>query len=181
MVSVCGPTTATAGKDGLFGPGGDPPGPLREEGLALTDSPSAGRFDDEHYPAYSMGAAAELLGVAPAFLRSLGEAGLIRPHRSEGGHRRYTRHELRLAARARELVDGGMSLVAACRIVALEDQVSGLEEQLTGLEDELTRANQEVVDLRREARRLSGRTATAPRAAGTDPVPRRTGDREPSP
>jgi DNA-binding transcriptional MerR regulator len=119
----------------------------------MTGVPAPGRFDDEHYPAYSMGAAAELLGVAPAFLRSLGEAGLVHPHRSGGGHRRYTRHELRLAARVRELVDSGAGVAAACRIVALEDQVSGLEEQVTGLEDELVRANQEVVDMRREARR----------------------------
>jgi DNA-binding transcriptional MerR regulator len=81
------------------------------------------KFDDEHYPAYTMGGAAELLGVTQSFLRSLDEAKLIDPRRSPGGHRRYSRYQLRVAARARELVDHGIPLDAACRIVILEDQL----------------------------------------------------------
>jgi len=84
---------------------------------------SADRFDDDDYPAYTMGRAAEMLGTTPAFLRSLGEARLIEPQRSAGGHRRYSRYQLRLAARARELVDQGTPLDAACRIIILEDQL----------------------------------------------------------
>ncbi|MER6576159.1 MerR family transcriptional regulator [Nonomuraea sp. NPDC001023] len=71
-----------------------------------------------------MGRAAEILGVTPAFLRSLGTAKLIEPLRSEGGHRRFSRYQLRLAARARELVDAGTQLEAACRIIILEDQLA---------------------------------------------------------
>ncbi|GGV19507.1 hypothetical protein GCM10010293_14610 [Streptomyces griseoflavus] len=69
--------------------------------------PVADRLDDDHFPAYTMGRAAELVGTTPAFLRALGEARLITPARSGGGHRRYSRHQLRLAARARELTDRG--------------------------------------------------------------------------
>ncbi len=83
----------------------------------------ADKFDDEHYPAYTMGRAADILGATQGFLRSLGEAGLITPQRSTGGHRRYSRHQLRLAARVRELVDQGTAVDAACRIVTLEDQL----------------------------------------------------------
>ena len=85
------------------------------------------RLDDDDYPAYTMGRAAELIGATPAFLRAVGEARLITPLRSEGGHRRYSRHQLRIAARARELVGQGTPVGAACRIVILEDQ---LEEAL---------------------------------------------------
>jgi DNA-binding transcriptional MerR regulator len=89
-----------------------------------TSAPGAGdKFDDEHYPAYTMGRAAEMLGATPGFLRSLDEAKLIEPQRSTGGHRRYSRYQLRLAARVRELVDQGTGLDAACRIVTLEDQL----------------------------------------------------------
>jgi DNA-binding transcriptional MerR regulator len=89
-----------------------------------TAAPGAGdKFDDEHYPAYTMGRAAEMLGTTQGFLRSLDEARLIEPQRSTGGHRRYSRHQLRLAARVRELVDQGTALTAACRIVTLEDQL----------------------------------------------------------
>ncbi len=80
-------------------------------------------LDDDDYPAYTMGRAAEMLGTTPAFLRAIGEAKLIVPLRSEGGHRRYSRYQLRLATRARELVDQGTSVEAACRIIILEDQL----------------------------------------------------------
>lgn len=90
-------------------------------------SPIADSLDDDDYPAYTMGRAAEMLGTTPAFLRSIGEARLITPLRSSGGHRRYSRYQLRIAARARELVDGGTPVDAACRIIVLEDQ---LEEAL---------------------------------------------------
>ena len=82
------------------------------------------KIDDEDYPAYSMGSAARILGTTPGFLRSLDEAKLLTPQRSEGGHRRYTRYQLRIAARARELVDHGTALDAACRIIILEDQLA---------------------------------------------------------
>src|SRR5690349_12276307 len=47
-------------------------------------------LDDDHYPAYTMGRAAEMIGATPGFLRSLDEAKLLVPQRSEGGHRRYS-------------------------------------------------------------------------------------------
>ncbi|WP_121748130.1 MerR family transcriptional regulator [Streptomyces sp. E2N166] len=84
---------------------------------------AADRLDDDQYPAYTMGRAAELIGATPGFLRALGEAELISPKRSEGGHRRYSRQQLRRAARARELVDQGTPIEAACRIVRLEDDL----------------------------------------------------------
>ncbi|SDP78187.1 DNA-binding transcriptional regulator, MerR family [Streptomyces sp. cf386] len=87
------------------------------------DIPLSDRLDDDDYPAYTMGRAAEMLGATPAFLRAIGEARLITPLRSEGGHRRYSRYQLRIAARARELVDRGTPIEAACRIVILEDQL----------------------------------------------------------
>lgn len=96
------------------------------ENTADPDVPQASvtNLDDEDFPAYTIGRAAELLGATPGFLRSLDEAQLITPQRSEGGHRRYSRYQLRLAARARELVDNGTSLEAACRIIILEDQLA---------------------------------------------------------
>lgn len=93
----------------------------------ISGTPNAGgpgdKFDDEDYPAYSMGRAAELLGVTQAFLRSLDTAKLITPLRSGGGHRRYSRYQLRIAVRARELIDQGTPIEAACRIIILEDQL----------------------------------------------------------
>ncbi|MFJ6747680.1 MULTISPECIES: helix-turn-helix domain-containing protein [unclassified Streptomyces] len=90
---------------------------------AETPPHTTDKFDDDDYPAYTMGRAAEMIGTTPAFLRAVGEARLIVPLRSEGGHRRYSRYQLRIAARARELVDQGTPIDAACRIVILEDQL----------------------------------------------------------
>ncbi|MGW6217581.1 MerR family transcriptional regulator [Streptomyces sp. NPDC055109] len=89
----------------------------------MTADDSFSRLEDDDYPAYTMGRAAELLGTTQGFLRAIGEARLITPLRSPGGHRRYSRYQLRIAARARELVDGGTPIEAACRIVVLEDQL----------------------------------------------------------
>jgi DNA-binding transcriptional MerR regulator len=88
------------------------------------------RFDDEHYPAYTMGRAADLLGTTQGFLRSLDANGLIQPQRSAGGHRRYSRHQLRVAARVRELVNQGTPIDAACRIVSLEDQLHEAQQRI---------------------------------------------------
>jgi len=93
----------------------------------------ADKFDDDDYPAYTMGRAADMLGTTQGFLRSLGDAGLITPQRSAGGHRRYSRQQLRLAARARELVDQGTPVEAACRIVSLEDQLHEAQRRNTEL------------------------------------------------
>ncbi|MFE5864820.1 hypothetical protein ACFQ77_30365 [Streptomyces virginiae] len=66
-------------------------------------------------------------GLSPLWSRS--SASVLRARRegsddrTEGGHRRYSRYQLRIAARARELVDQDTPIEAACRIVILEDQL----------------------------------------------------------
>jgi MerR family transcriptional regulator/heat shock protein HspR len=122
-----------------------------------------GRLDDEDYPAVTMGQAAELLGVQPAFLRSLDTGGALRPHRTEGGHRRYSRRQLALAARLRELLDAGHTLTSALAIADLEGRLhhsddalgrtrSDLEdrtEELDRTRGQLREARAEITDLQR--------------------------------
>jgi hypothetical protein len=103
-------------------------------GLTPQPRTTSEKFDDDDYPAYTMGRAAEMLGVTPAFLRALDEGGLVNPQRSTGGHRRYSRRQLRLAARARHLLDEGMPMVAACRIVVLEDRLDAAHRRLSELD-----------------------------------------------
>jgi MerR family transcriptional regulator/heat shock protein HspR len=81
-----------------------------------------------------MGLAADLLGVQPAFLRSLDAAGLLTPGRSAGGQRRYSRADLALAIRARELLDENMPLAAATRIVSLEHQLTAAKRPIAQLQ-----------------------------------------------
>ena len=96
-------------------------------------------LDDPDYPAYTTGRAAEVLGVRQAFLRSMDAVGAVRPQRTPGGRRRYTRRQLAFAARIRELFDQGHTLAAARRILDLEDDLAAeraltarLHERLSG-------------------------------------------------
>jgi DNA-binding transcriptional MerR regulator len=108
-----------------------------ERAPAASAAGARSRLNDDDFPAYTMGRAADMIGVTAQFLRSLGEAGLIAPQRSSGGHRRYSRHQLRLAARARELVDEGVDLAPACRIVRLEDDLDMANRRIADLASQL--------------------------------------------
>lgn len=96
-----------------------------------------GKLDDEDYAAFTTGQAAKLLGVQEAFLRSLDTADLVRPQRSEGGHRRYSRRQLTLVVRLREQLDEGHTLAAAARIIGLQDQLADAENTINDLRAEL--------------------------------------------
>jgi DNA-binding transcriptional MerR regulator len=98
-----------------------------------------GRLDDPDYPSLTMSQAAELLGVQAAFLRSLDVAGILQPHRSAGGHRRYSRHQLALAARMRGLLDDGHSLASAAAIVGLQDQLADARADAAALRSDVDR------------------------------------------
>ena len=100
----------------------EPPSPLR-------------RLDDPDYPALTMSQAADLLGVQAAFLRSLDSSGVLHPHRSPGGHRRYSRQQLTLAARMRGLLDDGHLLASAEVIVGLQDELASAQADLARLRD----------------------------------------------
>ena len=94
------------------------------------------RLDDPDYPALTMSQAAQLLGVQAAFLRSLDTSGVLQPYRSPGGHRRYSRHQLTLAARMRGLLDDGHSLASAETIVGLQDELAEARADVARLEAE---------------------------------------------
>jgi len=108
------------------------------------------KLDDQDYPVATMGQAAQLLGVQPAFLRSLDAAGFLTPQRSPGGHRRYSRRQLALAARMRELFDEGMTLDAAARIVMLQDELAETKEELAAARDELAVSRTQELGVARE-------------------------------
>ncbi len=88
------------------------------------------RLDDPDRPTYTIGQAAELLGVQVAFLRSLDSSGVVEPARSAGGHRRWSRAQLRVAARVRVLLDDGHPLGSAEVIIGLQDDVAALQNRL---------------------------------------------------
>jgi DNA-binding transcriptional MerR regulator len=114
-----------------------------------------------------MGRAADMIGATAQFLRSLGDAGLISPQRSGGGHRRYSRHQLRLATRARELVDEGVDLAPACRIVRLEDELEMATRRIDEAEGDLQAANRRVNELAGRLPRQRQRSSVPASTAST--------------
>ena len=87
---------------------------------------------------YGMAVAAELTGVNPPMLRAYEAKGLISPHRTEGGTRRYSADDLTDVHRITDLLDAGLNLAGIEAVVALETENEALRaeiERLRGLLD----------------------------------------------
>ena len=90
-------------------------------------------LDDENLPLFTVGQVSAMLEVRQAFLRRLDEFGVVRPSRSGGGQRRYTRREIILVQYVTRLADEGMTLAAIRRVLALERRVRELEVECDAL------------------------------------------------
>ena len=90
-------------------------------------------FDDENLPLFTVGQVAQMLEVQQAFLRRLDEFGVVRPSRSTGGQRRYSRTEVTVVQYVARLADEGMTLAAIRRVLALEEEVKALEAERDAL------------------------------------------------
>jgi MerR family transcriptional regulator/heat shock protein HspR len=86
-------------------------------------------FDDENLPLFTVGQVAQMLEVQQAFLRRLDEFGVVRPSRSNGGQRRYSRTEVTIVQYVAQLADEGMTLAAIRRVLELEQRVKVLESE----------------------------------------------------
>lgn len=87
-------------------------------------------FDDEHAPLYSVGQVASMLELQQAFLRRLDEFDVVRPRRTDGGQRRYSRVEVGRVQYVVGLTREGMTLTAIRRVLELEQRVKALEGQV---------------------------------------------------
>ena len=94
-------------------------------------------LDDENLPLFTVGQVSEMLEIQQAFLRRLDEFRVVRPSRSPGGQRRYTRREITVVQYVVNLVDEGMTLAAVRRVLELEERVRELEAQRDALQAQL--------------------------------------------
>jgi MerR family transcriptional regulator, heat shock protein HspR len=94
-------------------------------------------LDDENLPLFTVGQVSEMLEIQQAFLRRLDDFRVVRPSRSPGGQRRYTRREITVVQYVVNLVDEGMTLTAVRRVLELEERVRELEAQRDALQAEL--------------------------------------------
>lgn len=105
-------------------------------------------IDDENLPLFTVGQVAATLEVQHAFLRRLDEFGVVRPSRSAGGQRRYTRHEVTTVAYVLRLVEDGLTLAAVRRVLQLEEQVRELEDERAALRAALDERDALIARLR---------------------------------
>ncbi len=94
-------------------------------------------LDDEHAPLFTVGQVAEILGVQPAFVRRLDTEQVVSPRRSEGGQRRYSRHEIGRVQAVSDMAGEGMTLPGIRRILVLQEEVADLKAQVATLEARL--------------------------------------------
>jgi MerR family transcriptional regulator/heat shock protein HspR len=87
-------------------------------------------IDDSQAALYTVGQVAAMLSVQQAFLRRLDEYEVVRPSRSPGGQRRYSRHEITLVQYVVELADEGMTLAAIRRVLQLEAELNAAQGEL---------------------------------------------------
>lgn len=87
-------------------------------------------IDDEHAPLYSVGQVSGMLGLQPAFLRRLDTEDVVRPDRSSGGQRRYSRSDITTVARVADMAADGFSLAGIKRVLELELEVAALKAEL---------------------------------------------------
>jgi DNA-binding transcriptional MerR regulator len=90
-------------------------------------------------PLFTVGQVAEMLEVQQAFLRRLDEFHVVKPSRSAGGQRRYTRNEIVVVRYVTELIEDGLTLAAIRRVLQLEARVRELEVERDALRAELAR------------------------------------------
>ncbi len=93
------------------------------------------RFPGDGDPVYTVGQAAELLGVQPAFLRRLEAHDAVTPERTAGGQRRYSRQDIEHIDAINALMGEGMTLAGAIRIVALQAEIAELHRRLATTEN----------------------------------------------
>ena len=96
-------------------------------------------LDDANMPLFTVGQVSEMLAVQQAFLRRLDEFHVVRPSRSAGGQRRYTRNEIVVVRYVVELIDNGLTLPAIRRVLQLEARVRELEAERDMLRAALVR------------------------------------------
>lgn len=136
-------------------------------------------MDDDATPrsargVYGISVASELSGIGPQTLRLYERWGLIAPSRTAGGTRRYSDEDLDRLKRITELVNEGINLAGAARILDLESRNSQLESDKSRLQSDNSklRTNQRIANAKARTKKrpddgIDGGVRTDGRKAGS--------------
>ena len=84
---------------------------------------------------YGISVAAELTGVDPQMLRAYETRGLLQPHRTEGGTRRYSGRDIDRINQIKKLLGSGLNLAGIAHVLALEAETQRLRAEIAHLRD----------------------------------------------
>lgn len=82
---------------------------------------------------FSISVAAEVTGVNPQMLRVYEQKGLLEPHRTEGGTRRYSGHELDRIGEITALLAAGLNLAGVQHVFRLRAENVRLQREIDRL------------------------------------------------
>jgi len=88
---------------------------------------------------FGISVAAELTGVNAQMLRTYEAKGLLEPHRTDGGTRRYSQGDLTRVNRISSLLGDGLNLAGIAHVLALEAETRRLQDEVDRLEGRLRR------------------------------------------
>ncbi|SER77818.1 MerR family transcriptional regulator, heat shock protein HspR [Propionibacterium cyclohexanicum] len=108
---------------------------MTDEDLMRRTSRAPLHADD--LPFYTVGQVAMLLEIPAGSLRRLDVEGIVRPKRSGGGQRRYSRNDVEQLREVAELTHEGVTLPGVRRVLDLRRRVDELEAEVAGLKAEL--------------------------------------------
>ena len=114
--------------------------------------------DDPRMPAFFIGVVARLTGAHPQTLRNYERIGLLRPGRSAGDVRMYSRRDVERVRRIRRLTkDLGVNLAGVEVILNLTEKLELMQEHYDQKFDEMERRHgREINRLKTILRRLTG-------------------------
>ena len=84
---------------------------------------------------FGISVASELTGVNPQTLRAYESKGLIEPHRTPGGTRRYSSDDLARVRRISVLLASGLNLEGVRQVLDLQDEADVMRAQLAAYQD----------------------------------------------
>ncbi|MBA3308601.1 MAG: MerR family transcriptional regulator [Nocardioidaceae bacterium] len=82
---------------------------------------------------FGISVTSELTGVQPQALRDYEARGLLDPHRTAGGTRRYSTSDVELVNRIATLLASGLNLAGARRVLELEAETAQLRAEVNSL------------------------------------------------
>jgi len=96
---------------------------------------------------YVISVAAELAGVHPQTLRMYERKGFIRPHRTNGGTRRYSQADIDIVRLIQEMTqEKGMNLAGVEIVIELQQELERAQERMERLRREALELQKELVE-----------------------------------